>query len=223
MDYSFFQVDVFTDHIFGGNALAVFPDAAGLSDGQMQSLAGEMNLSETTFVLPPRETEDVASVRIFTPRQELPFAGHPTLGTVFILGRLGRLTTPEFSLEEKIGRIPIRIEGPVDHPRVIWMRQPFPSFGPSIEDRAGIAARLGLTVDDLLPVAARVGGPVPFMFVALRTPEAVDHAALQGRDLSTMPGAGDAQGVFLFSPRPSQPGYAAWLYGGDERAGKRAG
>jgi predicted PhzF superfamily epimerase YddE/YHI9 len=81
MPYRFYQVDVFTDKMFGGNPLAVFPDAEGLTEAEMQALANEMNLSETTFVFAPDDHEDLASVRIFTPGTELPFAGHPTIGT----------------------------------------------------------------------------------------------------------------------------------------------
>src|SRR5260370_9714886 len=88
--FSFVTVDVFTDHRFGGNPLAVFPDAQGLSDGEMQSLAAEFNLSETTFVLPPEDAANTARVRIFNRRSEMPFAGHPNVGTGWVLARLGR-------------------------------------------------------------------------------------------------------------------------------------
>ena len=88
--YEFVTVDVFTDQRFGGNPLAVFPDAGGLSDAQMQALAAEFNLSETTFVLPPENPQHHARVRIFTPRAELPFAGHPNVGTGYVLARRER-------------------------------------------------------------------------------------------------------------------------------------
>lgn len=93
--YEFLQVDVFTDVPFGGNPLAVFPDAAGLSDRQMQQLALELNLSETTFVLPPERPGADFRVRIFTPRAELPFAGHPLVGTHWVLAHLGRVALVE--------------------------------------------------------------------------------------------------------------------------------
>src|SRR2546429_7540830 len=83
--YPFITVDVFTDRQFGGNQLAVFLDPAGLSDAEMQAIAREMNLSETTFVLPPTQPECVARVRIFRPSSELPFAGHPTVGTAWVM------------------------------------------------------------------------------------------------------------------------------------------
>ena len=93
--YQFVQVDVFTDVPFGGNPLAVFPDAAGLTSQQMQQLALELNLSETTFVLPPETPGADFKVRIFTPKAELPFAGHPLVGTHWVLAHLGRVTLRE--------------------------------------------------------------------------------------------------------------------------------
>jgi trans-2,3-dihydro-3-hydroxyanthranilate isomerase len=93
--YRFLQVDVFTDAPFGGNPLAVFPDAAGLTSQQMQQLALELNLSETTFVLPPETPGADFKVRIFTPKAELPFAGHPLVGTHWVLAHLGRVALAE--------------------------------------------------------------------------------------------------------------------------------
>src|SRR5882724_9779210 len=90
MRLTFVTVDVFTDRQFGGNPLAVVVDAAGLSSAQMQSIAAEFNLAETTFVLPPQDAAHTAQVRIFTPRAEMPFAGHPNVGTAFVLAREGQ-------------------------------------------------------------------------------------------------------------------------------------
>src|SRR4029077_9254172 len=111
--YSFVQLDVFSSRAFEGNSLAVFPDARGLSDAEMQLIAKEMNLSETTFVLPrdaATEHERGVRVRIFTVQEELPFAGHPTLGTAFALrGEIGAPKEPsEIVLELKVGRVPVR-------------------------------------------------------------------------------------------------------------------
>src|SRR5438874_5816109 len=94
------QVDVFTDRVFGGNPLAVFLDGRGLSDGEMQAIAREMNLSETTFVLPATRPDCAARVRIFTPAREIPFAGHPTVGTAWVLATRGRLGNGRTALEE---------------------------------------------------------------------------------------------------------------------------
>ena len=90
MQREFVTVDVFTDRRFGGNPLAVVLNGEGLTAAQMQSIAGEFNLSETTFVLPPKDPAHTAEVRIFTPRHEMPFAGHPNVGTAFALAREGQ-------------------------------------------------------------------------------------------------------------------------------------
>jgi len=109
MPYDFTLVDVFSDRAFGGNQLAVFPDARGISDATMQRLAREFNFSETTFVLPPSDPANTCRVRIFTPNQELPFAGHPTVGTA---AALAKPDTREFVFEEGIGPVAITIDGP---------------------------------------------------------------------------------------------------------------
>src|SRR6185503_10381089 len=111
-EYLFVHVDVFTDRMFGGNPLAVFLDGRGLADGEMHAIAREMNLSETTFVLPATRPECAARVRIFTPAREVPFAGDPTIGTAWVLateGRLGGAT--HASLEEGIGPVDVALEG----------------------------------------------------------------------------------------------------------------
>jgi trans-2,3-dihydro-3-hydroxyanthranilate isomerase len=107
--YDFVTVDVFTEQRFGGNPLAVFPDARGLTEAQMQAIAAEFNLSETTFVLPPANPQNHARVRIFTPRHEMPFAGHPNVGTGFVLA--GRTENPpeHFVFEEDAGLVRVHI------------------------------------------------------------------------------------------------------------------
>src|SRR5262245_39723269 len=112
MKIDFATVDVFTDRRFGGNPLAVVPDARDLSTEQMQAIAAEFNLAETTFVLPPQDPAHTAHVRIFTPKAELPFAGHPNVGTAFVLARLGeshgrKITGDRLVFEEKAGLVPL--------------------------------------------------------------------------------------------------------------------
>jgi len=102
-------VDVFTEDRFGGNQLAVFTDARGLSDNHMQSLAAEMNYSETTFVLPPDDPANTARVRIFTRTHEMPFAGHPNVGTAFVLARHGRDTDGLLRFEEIAGLVEVKV------------------------------------------------------------------------------------------------------------------
>src|SRR5687768_5554727 len=108
--FSFVTVDVFTDRRFGGNPLAVFPDAQGLSDNEMQSLAAEFNLSETTFVLPPTDPAHTARVRIFNRTAEMPFAGHPNVGTGWVLAGRGRARDGVLRFEEIAGLVEVRVE-----------------------------------------------------------------------------------------------------------------
>jgi trans-2,3-dihydro-3-hydroxyanthranilate isomerase len=109
--YEFVTVDVFTDRRFGGNPLAVFPDAQGLSDADMQSLAAEFNLSETTFVLPPDDPAHTARVRIFNRTAEMPFAGHPNVGTGWVLASRGRAKAGMLQFEEIAGLVEVKVEG----------------------------------------------------------------------------------------------------------------
>src|SRR5919107_6047037 len=146
------RVDVFTDRAFGGNPLAVFTNGRGVSDETMQAVAKEFNLSETTFVLPPDDAKHDWRVRIFTPSSELPMAGHPTIGTTFVLARehmiprAGRETNIVF--EEGVGPVPVRIEFEGGEPSFAEMTQPLPTFGARLEDRAGVAAMLSLEESD---------------------------------------------------------------------------
>jgi trans-2,3-dihydro-3-hydroxyanthranilate isomerase len=109
--FDYVTLDVFTSHRFGGNQLAVILDARGLSTAQMQAIAKEFNFSETTFVLPPQNPAHTAQVRIFTPGNEMPFAGHPTVGTAFALATLGKVpaTAGNIVFEEQIGLVPVAI------------------------------------------------------------------------------------------------------------------
>src|SRR5258708_8131412 len=105
MNRQFVTVDVFPDRKFGGNPLAVLPDAEGLSSEQMQAIAAEFNYAETTFVLPPKDPKHTAEVRILTPKAEMPFAGHPNVGTAFVLARLGKAKGARMVFEEKAGLV----------------------------------------------------------------------------------------------------------------------
>jgi len=109
MQRRYVTVDVFTDRAFGGNQLGVVLDAQGLSTAQMQAIATEFNYSETTFVLPPREAGHDAEVRIFTVTREIPFAGHPNVGTAFVLASRAEKPPPRLLFEEKAGLVPVAI------------------------------------------------------------------------------------------------------------------
>jgi trans-2,3-dihydro-3-hydroxyanthranilate isomerase len=202
--FGFIQVDVFTGRVFGGNPLAVFPDGAGLSDEEMQAIAREMNLSETTFVLSATKPGCDVKVRIFTPGVELPFAGHPTVGTTYVLATLGRLPegATDVVLEEGVGPVPVKIEGDLANPTFIWMKHPVASFGPPLVDRMAIAEALALAESDLLPgKPLRIGVTgLPFLYVPLRDPATVDRTVLDTGALLNIHGTSEARGVFIFAP-----------------------
>jgi trans-2,3-dihydro-3-hydroxyanthranilate isomerase len=214
--YRYWVVDVFTKQPLEGNSLAVFPDAAGLNDDVMQKIARELNLSETTFVFPARRPECVADVRIFTPAKEMVFAGHPTIGTSFVLLEEGLVSdgVDHFVLEEKVGPIPIRVElGPRP---LIWLATPAIEYGRKY-DPAACADMLSLGASDLLDVAPQlVSAGNPTIFVAVRTKQIVDRALLDVRGLKTLIGAGsEPLCVFVFAPT-SEGAYSrmfAPLYG----------
>jgi trans-2,3-dihydro-3-hydroxyanthranilate isomerase len=162
--------DVFTDMPLNGNALAVFTDGRGLDDAKMQELAREMNLSESVFVLPP-ELGGHARIRIFTPLAELPFAGHPTLGSAFVLAQPLQLS--EIRLETRSGIVPVAIEREGARLTFGWMTQPIPHWRP-FEHAEELLSILG--VDSELPVDWYDLGP-SFVYVAL--PSAEEVAALR--------------------------------------------
>lgn len=176
------KVDVFTDSPFGGNPLAVFAHPPELTDAQMLRLARELNLSETTFVGPSLEPDCAFRVRIFTPARELPMAGHPTVGTVFVLHRLG-LIPPDSEfvrLEEGVGPIPVTLAHGGANLRVT-MTQPQPEFGAVIDDRAAVARMLSLEPDEMdgeLPIQV-VGCGVPFLFVPLVSLQACARSRIE--------------------------------------------
>jgi trans-2,3-dihydro-3-hydroxyanthranilate isomerase len=178
--YEFVTLDVFTKTRFGGNQLAVFPDARGLSDGNMQSLASELNLSETTFVLPPENPAHTARVRIFNRRAEMPFAGHPSLGTAFVLARSARLADDVARLEMNAGLVSVRMDrdaegniqgGTVAAPQPLALGDHIPAA--EIAACANLAARDVITTSHN-PVHASAGNPY---VIAEVTREALGHAS----------------------------------------------
>jgi trans-2,3-dihydro-3-hydroxyanthranilate isomerase len=174
-EYAFHTVDVFTTSRFGGNPLAVFPDARGLDTAMMQALSAEMNYSETTFVLPPGNSAHTARVRIFNRTSEMPFAGHPNVGTALVLSRLGLATGPVLRFEELAGLVEVRLSAEeyaeIDAPQPLQLNGNIP-----VES---IAACLSIDPDRIrthvhAPVRASVG--VEFVLVEVDT-EALAVAA----------------------------------------------
>jgi trans-2,3-dihydro-3-hydroxyanthranilate isomerase len=182
MQFEFVTVDVFTDRRFGGNPLAVVPNAAGLSTAQMQAIANEFNLSETTFVLPPKDPAHSAEVRIFTPKFEMPFAGHPNVGTAFVVSRRGHPHDP-LVFEEKAGLVPIALLK--DGGSIVGARltapQPLSVAGEVAVDT--VAAACSLVAEDIdtrnhAPCIAGCG--TRFMFAEVKTRQALERALPRG-------------------------------------------
>jgi len=193
--FRYVVADVFTDRPLAGNQLAVFTEARGLGDDEMQSLAREMNFSESVFVLPP-ESDGHVLMRIFTPAAEVPFAGHPTLGTAFALA--GPLQVEEIRLETLSGVVPVALEREGD--RIVFgrMKQPLPTWRP-FEDEAKLLAGLELERSEL-PVELYDNG-MHHVYVGLRSVEEV--AALKP-DLSAFSDAPAVLGINCFAGEGSR-------------------
>jgi trans-2,3-dihydro-3-hydroxyanthranilate isomerase len=183
----YLTVDVFTDHVFGGNQLAVFPDASGIAPELMPQIAREFNYSETTFVLPPSDPKHTCRVRIFTPASELSFAGHPTIGTAHVLATIGavELTGDEthIILEEGVGPVPVTIRATDGKPTFAQLSvAKLPEVGPPPPKPDRLATMLSLTMDDLvgseMPAEAISCG-TPFLFLPLRDRRAVARARVK--------------------------------------------
>jgi trans-2,3-dihydro-3-hydroxyanthranilate isomerase len=202
--YRFIQLDVFTAAPFGGNQLAVLPDATGLSDAEMQAIAREMNFSETTFVLPARDPKALRRVRIFTPATELPFAGHPVVGTTFALAYEGIAQAEGASpinLELGIGTLPVDLLFEDQRLSFVWMHQPTPTYQRYEGDAGRLAAALRLAPDDMLPeLPIEVGSAgVPFLYVPLRSLDALGRAGGQPALAALAREIADNAGVYLFA------------------------
>jgi trans-2,3-dihydro-3-hydroxyanthranilate isomerase len=203
---------VFTDRQFGGNPLAVFTDGRGLSTEMMQRLAKEMNLSESTFILPPEDPANHFKLRIFTPGKELPMAGHPTVGTSFVLARERMFEwsgeEAELRLEEGVGLIKVRLEFRDGAPNMIWMTQLPPRFGPVIDDAAAVAEMLSIAPGDLntdLPIEV-VSCGVPFLIVPVRDLAAMRRLRVRQEAFSRLLEPLGLGEVFIFAPEVEYEG-----------------
>ena len=214
MHYRFHTADVFTDRAFGGNQLAVFPHADGLSDEQMQHVACELNLSETVFVSPPEDPAHACRLRIFTPQIEVPFAGHPTVGAALVLASIGEVELTgertHIVLEENVGLIEVMIRGEYGRPiDATFTTAVLPEFGPPPPPAADLARMLSLAESDLLletrpPIAVSCG--LPFLFVPLRNLDAVRRAQLRLQDWDQLLSAYWAPHVHIFTHDAELPG-----------------
>ena len=214
-EYRFIQVDVFTDVPFGGNPLAVFPEAEGLSTEDMQRLAKEMNLSETTFVLPPRAAGADFKVRIFTPAAEMPFAGHPVVGTHWVLAHLGRVDLREpvtqVHFELGVGVLPADLHVTGGKVERVVMTQDRPTFHAVLEDVTELAAGLGLApeaITDMEFPVQIVSTGVPQMMVPIRSlaeVQALDAGKLNTGALNRVCRAVGTECVMVFTFETEQP------------------
>lgn len=199
-------VDVFTSTAFGGNQLAVFHDERPLPPETMQKIARELNLSETVFIQPPADSNNQKSLRIFTPKVELPMAGHPTIGAAYVLAAAKKIPVTagknDWVFEEQVGEIPISVYEKNGQIEKVEMTQPLPAFG-SVYSKPGLVADLlSLSVKDFdqrLPLQS-VSSGVPFLYVPVRTLSAMKKIKFRSdiweKHFSTNP---HTQHIFVFT------------------------
>ncbi|MFQ6672264.1 MAG: PhzF family phenazine biosynthesis protein, partial [Candidatus Tectimicrobiota bacterium] len=209
--YRILQADVFTDRAFGGNPVAVLPEAAGLDEATMQAIAREMNLSETAFVLPPTDPGADVRVRFFTPEREIPFAGHPTLGTHYLLALEGRYALEEpvtrIHQEVVVGVLPVDLyvaDGRVTH---VVMTQGRPTFGPEVPDRALVAEALALKPDALTlgRPAQVVSTGLPHLIIPVESLKAVEAARVERAAMDALAEALEVDCFMPFSLETQDP------------------
>ncbi len=214
MAYPFYTADVFTDTLFGGNQLAVLPDARGLTTEQMAAIAREFNYSESTFVFPPENPSHTRRVRIFTPGGEIPFAGHPTVGTAHVLAAIGEipLTGAEtrIVLEENVGPVPVVIRSRDGKPDFAQLSVAMlPRVSKPAVSRETLASMLSLEPDDLLDgeyTPQNVTCGLPFLIVPLRNRSAVSRSRLRLDQWERSLKDDEYGMVMVFAADPERPG-----------------
>jgi len=211
----FYQADVFTLQPFGGNPVAVVPDAEGLTDDELQQVAREMNLSETVFVFPPSDKAAVVRLRIFTPTQEIPFAGHPVLGTFFVLAELGLIRAKEpvtrVLQECNIGLFPVELHSKDGQVVRVVMSQPKPEFLGALEeteDLYKVASALGLAkyaiTEAKWPIEV-VSTGLPVLIVPVRTLTAVRSIRPDASAIADVCRRFGANGIMVFTTVTVEP------------------
>jgi trans-2,3-dihydro-3-hydroxyanthranilate isomerase len=211
----FYQADVFTAQPFGGNPVAVFPEADGLTDDQLQQIAREMNLSESVFVFPPTDPAAVVRLRIFTPTQEIPFAGHPVVGTMHVLAQLGMIAAPEpvtrVVQECNIGLYPVDLHVRDGQVMRVVMTQPAPQFLERIDDTEDfykVAAALRIpkyAITDAKWPLEVVSTGLPVLIVPVRTLTAVRSINPDPSAIVDLCGRFGANGIMAFTTVTVEP------------------
>jgi len=204
---TFYLVDVFAEEKYAGNQLAVICNASGLPSAQMQRIANEMHFSETTFILSDEKRDDGYDVRIFTPAREMPFAGHPTLGTAYVIRHIvADKTVNKVVLNLKVGQIPVTFEKDRESQETLWMKQLPPTFGKTF-DATRVSRMLNLDVNEIdskYPIQ-EVSTGVPFVIVPLKTLDAVKRARMDRDMHSELAKDAHAQAeVLVFCPETYQ-------------------
>jgi len=197
---TFYIVDVFAEEKYSGNQLAVVADSGRLSSLQMQQIANETHFSETTFVVSREKHFGGYDVRIFTPTTELPFAGHPTLGTAYVINQfIAPEKASSILLNLKVGQIKVDLERDQSGKESLWMTQPAPTFGKTYlaDDFAKILGVNDSDIEDKCPIQ-EVSTGLPFVIVPLKTLDAVKHAHVN-RDLELRLMKDNAGGILVFS------------------------
>lgn len=198
----FFITDVFGEKKYSGNQLATFVDCANLSDEEMQKIAREINFSETTFITSNDPIDGGYDVRIFTPGSEIDFAGHPTLGTAYIIQKhIVKQPAQQIVLNLKVGQIPVMFSSGEEDKGTIWMKQVTPTFGENIDIKF-ITAVLGLSEDDIdkrWPIE-QVSTGLPFIIVPLRDLVALKRASVKKQHYYELIESSWAKALLVFSP-----------------------
>jgi trans-2,3-dihydro-3-hydroxyanthranilate isomerase len=206
----FFITDVFTDRKFGGNPLATFIDCESLSDEEMQQIAREINFSETTFITSREQHNGGYDVRIFTPRAEVAFAGHPTLGTAHVIRNTLKLTdAKEITLNLRVGQIPVAFTGTSAGKPVLWMKQMPPQFGKQL-DLATLADVLSLAPSDIVqdfPIE-EVSTGFPTIIVPLKNLDALKRVVIDKENYYALVDEAWAKIILVFSREAYEPGQA---------------
>lgn len=198
----FYILDVFAEEKYAGNQLAVFRDVQDLSDDDMQRIAKEMHYSETTFILSEEERDGGYDVRIFTPENELPFAGHPTLGTAYVIQQeIIKNAVEKVILNLKVGQIPVTFTYSEDHADNLWMKQINPSFGQILEKKT-ISQVLDLDeadIDDRFPIQ-EVSTGMPDIIVPLETLDALKKAKIVSDKYYDLINHTESKAILIFCP-----------------------
>ncbi len=208
MKIKFYTCDVFTDKRFGGNQLAVFPDARNIPEEKLQAIAREFNFSETTFVYPPSSTANTKRVRIFTPGDEMPFAGHPTVGTAITLGMIGDITLTgtetKIIFEEMVGPIPVIIHSVDGKPTFAqFTAAKLPEFSEHVPTPYTLAKMLAISIDEIMnsqfPIQF-VSVGYPFLFVAVKNRETLKRIRVDTRVMEEL----ELKEVYIFTADAEQ-------------------